>query len=93
MKEKWFAVSGVWTKTSEGKETTILKQKIYDDVANTEEALGKFTNECVNGTIAILNDYSLMLWHTVTFLVPKEPQISSPSEDSFDELSLYTGKP
>lgn len=88
MKEKWFAVSGVWTKTLDGKVTTVLKQKIYDDVVNAEEALGKFTNECVNGPIGRLENYSLMLWQTTTLLVPKEITPHYDGNNKTDELTV-----
>ena len=82
MKERWYAVSGVWTRVSDGKQITALKQKVYDNVSSPEEVLGKFTNECVNGTIGKLTDYSLMLWNTVTFLVPKEIMTEDSDENS-----------
>lgn len=85
MKEKWFAVSGVFLKSiPDGKESKLV-QRIYDDCKTQEEAVGKFLFETSNAK----DGYSLSIWQVTSFLVPVEnkPLVESAAEKFEDFLA------
>lgn len=71
MKEKWIAVAGTWEKQNGNTTETALRMRVYDDVRNPAEALGKYIADVTQG-LDNLSGFSLSLWQTTSFLVPKE---------------------